>query len=79
MGISECGTKLFSHVRSQAQLEQYAGHRLGVDLASFKLKAWYSDIAHYYRPMEPQTHGYTEACWPGFSWLSRWLPGRPAM
>ena len=45
-------------MRSQAQLEQYAGHRLVVDLASFKLKAWYSDIAHYYRPMEPQTHGY---------------------
>ena len=44
-------------MRSQAQLEQYAGHRLVVDLASFKLKAWYSDVAHYYRPTEPQTHG----------------------
>ena len=47
MGISECGTKLFSHVRSKAQLEQYAGQRLVVDLASFKLTTWYSDVSQY--------------------------------
>ena len=58
MGITDCGAKLFSHVRSEAALDQYSGQRLVVDLASFKLKAWYGDVAAYYRPTEPQTHGY---------------------
>ena len=58
MGISECGTRLFSHVRCKATLEQFSDQRLVVDLASFKLKAWYSDVAGYYRPTEPQTHNY---------------------
>ena len=58
MGISECGTKLFSHVRSQATLEQFSGQRLVVDLASFKLKAWYSDVSQHWWPTEPPTHAY---------------------
>ena len=58
MGISECGTKVFAHVRSEAALGQYSGQRLVVDLASFKLKYWYGDVPHYYRPTEPMTHGY---------------------
>lgn len=58
MGISECGTRLFSHVRSEARLEQYHGQRLVVDVASFKLKAWYGDTPHYYRSGQPATHRY---------------------
>lgn len=29
-----------------------------MDVASFKLKAWYSDVPRYHRPTEPPTHGY---------------------
>ena len=58
MGISECGTKLFTHVRSEVTLNAYSGKRLVVDVASFKLKAWYQDVPQYYRSSEPQSHGY---------------------
>ena len=58
MGISECGTRLFSHVRSEVVLDRYAGQRLVVDVASFKLKAWYKDVSSYYRADEPTTRGY---------------------
>ena len=58
MGISECGTKLFTHVRSEVTLNAYSGKRLVVDVSSFKLKAWYQDVPQYYRSSEPQSHGY---------------------
>ena len=58
MGISECGTKLFSHVRSEVTLGEYSGKRLVVDVASFKLRAWYHDVPQYYRSSELQSHGY---------------------
>ena len=58
MGIQDCGERLFKPTRNAVTLDQYHGERLAVDIASFKLKAWYSDVAHYYRPTVPPTHGY---------------------
>ena len=58
MGISECGPKVFAHVRTEAHLDLFKGKRLAVDIASFKQKAWYQDVCSYYRANEPSTHGY---------------------
>ena len=58
MGISECGSKVFAHVRTEVQLGDFKGKRLAVDIASFKQKAWYQDVCSYYRANEPATHGY---------------------
>ena len=58
MGISECGPKVFAHVRTEVQLGDFKGKRLAVDIASFKQKAWYQDVCSYYRANEPATHGY---------------------
>ena len=44
MGISECGPKVFAHVRTEVQLGDFKGKRLAVDIASFKQKAWYQDV-----------------------------------
>ena len=41
MGISECGPRVFAHVRTEVQLSDFKGKRLAVDIASFKQKAWY--------------------------------------
>jgi len=58
MGISECGPRVFAHVRTEVQLGDFKGKRLAVDIASFKQKAWYQDVCSYYRANEPATHGY---------------------
>ena len=58
MAIQEAGTKLFAHVREEVTLDRYKDQRLAVDLASFKLKAWYCDAPAYWRPIEQQTYGY---------------------
>ena len=44
MGITDCGTKVFRHVRSEATLNAYSGKKLAVDVASFKFKAWFGDV-----------------------------------
>ena len=50
--------KALSHVRSEVTLNAYSGKRLVVDVASFKVKAWYPDVPQYYRSSEPQSHGH---------------------
>ena len=50
MGITDCGEKVFRHVRSEATLNAYllsrlSGKKLAVDVASFRLNKILSPMA----------------------------------
>ena len=58
MTILDAHDKVYRHVRRPCALEELHGKTIALDVAWWKLRAWYADVPSYYRAADEQTHNY---------------------
>ena len=50
--------EVYALVKTETELKDLAGKCVAIDIASFKLKAFFADAPSFYRPGASQTHNY---------------------
>ena len=58
MTIVDAHKMVYSHVGVPLSLDELRGQRVALDVAWWKLRAWYADAPSFYRPGAAQTHEY---------------------
>ena len=51
---------IYRHIGVSLELHELHGKPVAVDIAWWKLRAWWVDTPSFYRPGAEQTHGYRE-------------------
>ena len=60
MTVLDAHKSIYRHIGVSLELHELHGKPVAVDIAWWKLRAWWVDTPSFYRPGAEQTHGYRE-------------------